>query len=83
MKKIFILLASISLIIAFSNNSFSQSQNRELLLEDSLHQFVTNYNLTQRLIDSTSLTSATFAEKELFAQFIDNKYHYIFILDLF
>ncbi len=82
MRKKIILLTTIILFTIFNSKSYSQTISREVLIEDTLSQFVNQYNLTQRLIDSTSLTNAPLSEKKLFAQFINSNYHFIFMNNL-
>ncbi|MDA9262099.1 hypothetical protein N9P38_01920, partial [Flavobacteriales bacterium] len=59
-----------SLILALLINSVTYSQvSREVLIEDTIAQFESNFDMAQKLIDSTSISSSTIANQNLFREF--------------
>ncbi len=61
---ILVLLSSMGL------KSISQIVSREVLIEDTLHQFDMSYNFSQKLIDSTSIHTTPPQNQKLFKKFI-------------
>ena len=70
MKAILRHTATLIVILSTSYASFSQTISREVLMEDTLHSFDVSYNLTQKLIDSTTIHSTSVQNQQLFRQFI-------------
>lgn len=60
----------LGLFIIVKSTIYSQAISKEVLIEDSLHQFDLSYNLTQKLIDSTSIQSTSIQNQELFKLFM-------------
>ncbi|MGB1040179.1 MAG: gliding motility-associated C-terminal domain-containing protein [Flavobacteriales bacterium] len=62
------LVLGISLTV-FTFSSFSQTVSREVLIEDTLHHFAENYDMIQKLIDSTSISGSSVSNQALFRRF--------------
>ena len=68
------------LIFAVSISSLSYSQtSREVLIEDTLSQFEQNFDMAQKLIDSTSISSTPVTNQLLFKEFYRNDAHSFFL----
>lgn len=64
--------------ILFSFNSYSQV-SREVLIEDTIIQFEINFDMAQKLIDSTSISSTSASNKNLFRKFYRGESHSFFM----
>lgn len=66
-------------LIFISTSNFSQNQYRESLIEDSIFQFQQTFNLTQQIIDSTTISSTSIENQTLFAHYMKEKNHRLFM----
>tara|TARA_B110001469_G_C9648429_1_gene329370 strand:+ start:4109 stop:6886 length:2778 start_codon:yes stop_codon:yes gene_type:complete len=68
------------LIFAILISSASYSQvSREVLIEDTISQFEMNFDMGQKLIDSTSLSSTSITNQSLFKEFYRSERHSFFM----
>lgn len=81
MKKLNYLLILILIQVSAIDLSFSQTTtpSREVLIEDTLFHFEQNYNMAQKLIDSTTISTTPVANQELFRLFIRQDQHSFFM----